>query len=876
VAIERGQQLLHYRLIEQIGEGGMGVVWKALDTTLDREVAIKVLPATLSDDSDRLARLEREAKLLASLNHPNVATVHGLHHEGDIRFVAMELVDGEDLSQRLERGPIPVDEAIEIARQIAEGLEAAHAAGVIHRDLKPANIRLSTDRRVKVLDFGLARALSHGPASSDASPTLLPTVTSSGTEVGTILGTAAYMSPEQARGRAADSRADVWAFGVVLYEMLSGRFAFKSDTVSDTLASVLKVEPDLDTLPSRLPRRIRHLLMRCLQKDRRKRLHHIADARIVLEETLAGLPDEDAAEAIARAASRTTERLLWVAALAVVAVVAAMVTWSLLPALAERPHRRILLALDDEDRGDPGLTNAKISPDGRRILYEDGPKTFVHDLKTGDSLEIAAAEGAGRVFWSHDGESIGYELDKALWRVSADGSGRALISELDWSVNGAAWGPDGRILISVEDAEDGGLYEVSDRGGEPTLLPIAEPENGHFHNVDLLPGGRGVLVTVHQRPVMGVAVVAEGELTTLIEMETRYLPKAVYSPTGHVLYTRGGNNEGIWALPFSIDRLEPTGEPFVVVADGIGPSVSSDETLVYRQFEFDPPVQLVWVDREGTTLGTIGQAGDGFDHPSLSPDGERIVVRVGLEPYDLWIVSVTRGTQTRLTAEEGSEIDPVWTPDGNRVVYRWLPEEGAPTIMIRNADGSDAPEILTEGNAFSLSPDGRHLIFSRSGEETGADLWTMELGGDAEPISLLQTASAESGARVSPDGNYLAYHSNESGRYEIYVRRFPSGDGKWLASIDGGTRPRWSPKGDELFWIDNGDLMAAEVQTGTDLTLGTPRRLFTWRPSALLSGGEFDMTADAQRFVLVAREERPDSTQSATLTVMMVENWLGE
>jgi serine/threonine-protein kinase len=359
-------------------------------------------------------------------------------------------------------------------------------------------------------------------------------------------------------------------------------------------------------------------------------------------------------------------------------------------------------------------------------------------------------------------------------------------------------------------------------------------------------------------------------------METRFLPKAVYSPTGHVLYARGGNNEGIWALPFSIDRLEATGEPFLVVADGIGPSASNDGTLVYRQFEFDPPEQLVWVDREGTILGTIGQAGDGFDHPSLSPDGERIVVRVGREPYDLWIMSVTRGTQTRLTAEEGPETDPVWTPDGNRVVYRWVPKGGAPTIMIRNADGSDAPEMLAEGNAFSLSPDGRQLIFSRSGEETGDDLWTMELGGDGEPVPLLQTASDESRARVSPDGNYMAYGSDESGRYEIYVRRFPAGDEKWLASIDGGIHPRWSPKGDELFWTDDGDMMAVEVEAGADLTLGTPRRLFTWRPSDLLRLREFDMTADAQRFVLVAREERPDSTQSATLTVMLVENWLGE
>jgi serine/threonine-protein kinase len=877
VAIEPGQRLLHYRLIEKIGEGGMGVVWKATDTALDRQVAIKVLPETLAADAQRLARLEREAKLAASLNHPNIATVHGLHEEGDIRFVAMELVEGEDLAKRLSRGPFPQDEAFEVARQIADGLEAAHANGVIHRDLKPANVKVTADGRVKVLDFGLARAFETTSTSREVRPTLSPTLTSDKTAAGAILGTAAYMSPEQARGQVVDARADVWAFGVVLYEMLSGRSPFIGDTVSDTLASVLKVDPDNDALPPDVPNRIRRLVTRCLQKEPRKRLHHIADARIVLEETLAGVPDEEAPDVLETQKRRTTERLGWLAAVIVVAVAAAATAWSLRSVPADRPHRKLQIALDGVDPDDPSLSSARISPDGNRILYKSNDKIFIRDLDAWESREIPAAAEADQVFWSHDGESIGFIKDKTLSRAAADGSHVAVISELPGGTNGAAWGPDGKIILAGNYSDRVGIFELSERGGEPRELLVLEDDEDHFHNLDILPGGRGVLITIHRGTMKDVSLFADGKLTSLVEIESRYLPLPVYATSGHVLYTRGGDNEGIWALPFSAETFEIEGEPFLVAAGGGAQSVSGNGTLIYRQYEFDPERRVVWVDRQGEIQGSIGEPREGFDFPTISPDGKKIVVSAGYEAdADLWILDVERGTQIRLSRGETQEYEPAWTPDGKRVVYRHRPLDGENTIRVANADGSGEPETLVEGADFSLSPDGRTLVFSKRNEQTSYDIWLLELGSEAEPVAFVNSASSERRGRVSPDGSALAYESEESGRSEIYLKRFPSGEGKWQVSLDGGSLPRWSPKGDELFWTSGGNLMVVEVRTGPEITLGTPRRLFSWEPSDYLKWAEYDVAADAERFVMVAQKDDDESSDSMKGILMLVENWSAE
>ena len=875
MALQPDQTLLHYRLVEKIGEGGMGVVWKAVDTTLDREVAIKVLPAMLSGDTERLARFEREAKLLGSLNHPNIATIHGLHADGEIRFLSMELVDGDDLSERLSRGPVPQDEAIGIAKQIADGLEAAHEAGVIHRDLKPANVKIGTDGRVKVLDFGLARAFDASPASGsgEVSPTMSPTLTSAGTIAGMILGTAAYMSPEQARGHHVDNRADVWAFGVVLYEMLSGRTAFKGDTVSDTLASVLKLDPDFDALPATVPHRIRTLVTRCLQKDRKHRLHHIADARIALEETIAGVPDIAAPADEAARKGRTRERILWLAAVALVAIVAVNVAKEFQPDPAPPPHRKLTLALDGVDPDEPSLHEHSISPDGKSVLYVNGGKVFVRRLDEWESREITAAAEPMGVLWSHDSTSIGFIHEKKLSRVSADGSGSALITELPArgnAVNGIAWGPDGTIVMASFFYGKPGLYTVSDRGGEIKELFLAE-DGEHFHDPSFLPDG-SILVSVHEEDGMRFTVLHDGSLETLLDVGER-AHDLTYSPTGHVLYTRVESNEGIWAAPFSAEKLELTGEPFLIAAGAGGVSVSRDGTMTYGSFDVNSNRNLVWVDREGKVIETVGQPQELYDYPALSPDGSRIAIESGDQGEgDIWILDIVRGAKTRLTQGEARESDPAWMPDGEHVVYRVVEDDQPSKIVMARVDGSGEPETLVEGGLFSLSFDGKYVVYQYIDDTPEDDLWYVELGGESEPQPILQTPADEDCGRISPDGAYIAYDSDESDEDQIYLKRFPSGEGKWPVSIDGGYRPRWSPAGDELFWIDGADLMVVDVQLGAEPTLGTPRVLFSYEPRWMLEFLEFDMTADAERFLVVAPEEDVDWPNE----IRLVENWFVE
>ena len=861
MAVEPGSNLLHYRIVEKIGEGGMGVVWKALDTTLDREVAIKILPAVFADRPERLARFEREAKLLAALNHPNIATIHGLHEADGTRFLAMEFVEGEDLAQRLTNGALPRQEAMTIALQIAGAFEAAHERGIVHRDLKPANVRIAPDGKIKVLDFGLARAFETDPSSGEVSPTMSPTLTSAGTVAGMILGTAAYMSPEQARGHTADTRADVWALGGVLYEMLCGRAAFGGETVSDTLASVLKLEPDWDALPADTPHRIRRLLARCLQKDRKQRTHHVADVRIALEETLAGVPDAEAPAAVGTTSRK--ERGLWVAALVVVAAVTGVAMWSLRPALPEPVVRKLEL---DVPEGIP--SGAGISPDGRRIGYGVGRSLYIRELDGWESREITAAEGAEDLFWSADGLSMAFSRDNKLWRVDVDGGRSSAIADLPWPINGGAWDADGRIVVAADDV---GLFEVSERGGEWRPLLETDGDNVNFRNPVLLPGGRGIVHLTSRQGSIGLDLLVDGRSSELLRIPDELMFTPHYSPTGHLLYWRFRANAGIWAVPFSIDELKVTGEPFLVASNGADCSVSNDGTLVFLGGGGTMMRQLVWVDREGNVQERIGQPQPNLARPALAPDQNRIAIAVGSERRinEIWIQDIQRGTATRLTFDEKNSVRPVWSPDGDRVVFQQ--REGGDTIAIVDVDGSGQVETLVPGTMPSLSPDGEFVTFYRKREdETVYDQWYAPLDGEAEPTPLVQVAAR---GRVSPDGGYISYQSDESGRDEIYLKRFPSGEGKWQVSIDGGERARWSPQGNELFWIGpGGDLMAIDFQAEPELRLGTPRLMFNWQPSWMLRFLEFDISADGQRFVLVAPAEGAERVDA----INMVENWYVE
>jgi len=660
--------LLHYRLVEKLGAGGMGVVWRAVDTTLDREVAIKVLPEAFALDAERLARFEREAKLLASLNHPNIATVHGLHESRDVRFLAMELVAGEDLAERLARGALPVDDAFGIAHQIAQALEAAHDSGVVHRDLKPANVRITPAGAVKVLDFGLAKAFAAGSAERAASPSHSPTITSVGTLTGVILGTAAYMSPEQAKGKEVDRRADVWAFGVVLYEMLTGRRLFDGETISETLAAVLMKEIAWDALPADTPPRIRRLLRRCLQRDPQSRLRDAGDARLLIEEVLAGADREEV-----RQRPRYGSAFLWAASVfAAVATGVALDRFVPRPVPA-RPLRKFELSVPDVER-------ARISPDGRRLTYVSSGKLWVRDLDRLEARPLEGTEGAGVFFWSPDAAWVAYLADGKLWKVPAGGGKPTMICDLPgpegfFGRAGGVWERDGTILFTTDRT---GLLRVSAQGGDPKSVLEPQPdEETAFHGVNALPDGRGVVFVVHRtgegRPKWDtLAAYAAGKNTKkiLLQVEGQWLMGPVYSSTGHLLYRREPDNPGIWALPFSPSELEVTGEPFLVAPNGKYPSVAEDGTLVYISGGGEREVQPAWVDRGGKLLGTIGEP-QRVNRWSLalSPDQGRVALTLGDgDESDVWVYDAIRGTRARLTSTRDA-TNPAWSPDGKRIIY---------------------------------------------------------------------------------------------------------------------------------------------------------------------------------------------------------------
>jgi len=878
MSLQPGRTLLHYRLVEQIGEGGMGVVWKAEDTSLHREVAIKVLPPALAQDGERRARFDREAKLLASLNHANIASVYGLHEapstsagQAEVRFLAMEYVEGEDLAKRLARGRMSVEGALGIARQVAEALQSAHESGVVHRDLKPANIVLTPEGKAKVLDFGLAKAFEADP-SSPANPALSPTLTSAGTAVGVILGTAAYMSPEQARGESADKRADVWAFGCVLFEMLSGRMTFKEKTVSDTLASVLKIEPDWNLLSEEIPESVRRLLKRCLQKEPRQRLHDIADARIEIDETLAAPPRTRAANDAAPAV-RPKARYALAAVLALIGVAAGLaVGMKLAPSAPEPPVRRFFLPmeLDIEDRW---YGNPVISSDGRTIVYEIEGKLWLRDLDQVKPRPLDGTEGARNPFWSPDGTQIGYRAEDSIWRISASGGQPTLVSEAEGFFR-AGWGDDQKIVFSGGDE----MMEVSARGGEAKILFEADDTKEiDFHGVCRLPGGRGTVFVLHRKEGADtLGLWAGGKRSVLFTLDSGWLDRVVYAPSGHLLFERTRDNEGIWALPFSPASLEVTGEPFLVVPQGADPSAAADGTLIHVPGGGHRKVELVWFDATGTVLGTIGQPQEDLFTPALSPDGTKVVV-LGEEggDWDVWVHDVLRHTKNRLTFDSGREGRPFWSDDGSRIVYH-DPSDGDASIYTIAADGTGEPRLLTEGRQASVTKDETYMVFTRPAEATEGDLWSMALGEGGEATVLLQTEADERWPDLSPDGRFVAYVSDESGEDQIYVNSFPDGEGKWQVSVKGGWRVYWSPVGDRLFFRFRARLMEVEVSTDPVLHLGIPRELFDGTEVEMQIWKGIVVSPDGTRFVGIREVAREEGEEEIEDGIHVVENWLAD
>lgn len=848
----------------------MGEVYRAEDLRLGREVALKLLPPGLEDDPERLARFEREAKVLASLNHPGIA---GLYEVGEGRavrdgepdapageeavFLVMELVEGETLAERVARGPVPLEEALRLGLQIARALEAAHDHGVLHRDLKPANLKITPDGRVKVLDFGLAKALAGGAVPGEADlATRSPTLTARGTLAGTILGTAAYMSPEQAKGREADERSDIWSFGVVLAEMLSGQPLFREETVTETLAAVLKEEPRLDRLPPGTPRSLRRLLDRCLRKDPAERLRDIADVRLALEDIAAEATATEAAVAPEHAARpRVLRTAALLAAAAVVGFAAALLLSSPAPAPApvEPPPRSWVL-----EHGDLRESRPALSPDGHRVAYSRDGRIWVRDLRRLEALPVAGTEGGTVPFWSPDGEWLGFSTDDGFWRVRPDGSGRTSITTpgIGALAGGAAWLPDGRIIFTTG---DGPLLAVDERGGASTTFLALAPDEADFHNVAALPDGRGVLTIAHRGDRLdNIQLVGpDGSRREILSLPGRGISYLAYSPTGHVLFSNWPARHGLWALPFDLEALAPNGEPYPIAAGGTASTAGPGGTLVYSAVLPSVRSELVLVDRSGDVVRRIGEPMTGlYPAPALSPDGARIVAPVASDfDWDLWSFEVDGGAARRLTFLDAPWVgSPAFSPDGREVYFSvWRSTEDFALHRVPVVGGTDPLPVLRGESPPAFTHDGRSMIYNHREGGFNWDLWRRGVDEEGPGTPVATGPGWDLYPAVSPDDRLLSF----AHRSEITVVALDGRPGRW--QIGRGAVSRWSPDGRRLFYLRGHDLMEVPVTPGPEPRFGPARHLFTFEtaPTHDTSWPTFEVMPDGATFLMVRATEPP-------------------
>ena len=873
MALAPGARLGPYEVTVQIGAGGMGEVYRARDTRLGRDVAIKVLPQIFAADGGRLARFEREAQLLAALNHPNIAQIHGLEESAGVRALVMELVEGVTLAERLTR-PIPIDEGLAIARQIANALEAAHDRGIVHRDLKPANVKVTPAGVVKVLDFGLAISR---PDTSDSdlsqSPTMLmPTVE------GVVLGTAPYMSPEQARGRPVDKRADIWAFGCVLFEMLTGTRAFHGGSTSDVLASILNQEPDWLSLPNRTPRAIHRLLRRCLAKDCNERLHDIADARLEITDAL---HPGSAAEPVVDARADRSDRLRWAAVFAASIVIAGGgAAWWI--AQSRPAPSEIRLEITTPPSPDPA--SIAISPDGRKILFvatlEGRSRLWLRALDSSSARPLAGTEGALCPFWSPDNRSIGFFMQGKLQRLDLDGG---LVRALAVAPNpvGGTWGPDGTVLFTPN--YTGPIFRMSAEGGDAVPITHTDARQPSHRFPDFLPDGKHFLFFVPNSADTRSIYVGDldgGAPQRLLEADA----PGAYAPSKHLLFVREGK---LIAQPFDPARLVLTGNP-VSVADQVmaagdsnstGLSVSAAGPFIYRA-GIASQHQFVWFDRSGKETGRVSEptgAAAGSTSPSLSPDGRRVALtRTVARNTDVWILDLERSLFSRFTFDAAVDAWPVWSPDGATIAFN-SNRSGVYDLYQKSATGVGSDELLlaTPQNKGPVdwSPDGRFLLYRSPGATTGFDLWALPMFGDRKPFVVVQTNFEERDGQFSPDGKWIAYQSNESGQTQVLVQPFPGPGGKLQVSADGGAQVRWRADGRELFYVSpDGRLMAVPIRPAADrrsLEAGAPVPLFATRIGGAAPGmnrQDYVVSQDGQRFLI-------DVPESVASPIAVVLNW---
>jgi hypothetical protein len=883
--------LAHYVVESPLGEGGMGLVYEARDTRLGRKVAVKLLRQELLD-RDSLARFEREAQMLAALNHPHIAAIHGLEtHEG-LTFLVLELVPGPTLKDRLADGRLGLKEALTICRQIAEALEAAHEKGIIHRDLKPANVKLTDDGIVKVLDFGLAKTL-HAPQAGDGSTAA--TLSASLSEAGLILGTAAYMSPEQACGRPVDRRTDVWAFGCVLYEVLTGRRAFGGETVTEVLAAVLEREPDWEALPATTPAAVRRLVRRCLEKEPKQRLRDIGDARLELEELLAGRLDGSAQESAGVTRRTAIGALLGATAGLGTGAVAFRRTTTATP----RTVARFAIPLPPKSGHFNPSFNRRIviSPDGAWLACVVASPTamFLRSMRELEWKPPGEGVGAGVPFFSPDSQWLGYMEaggSRLLKKVALAGGAPATISRFQ-SHAGAAWAA-GDVIYMVPDTP-GGLVRVPAAGGDLVEVARIDLEGGErLHKYPhALPGGAGVLLTVAMADAESfddahivLVSTATGERTVLVEGGTA----PCYSPSGHVVYARAGS---LFALPFDLQRLQVTGRPFAVL-EGVLMSrnsgaanfdIAASGDLVYVPGRPGGGTRtLVWVDRTGHAE-RLPLPPRSYLHPRISPDGRRLAIEIEGSSHDVYVYDFHSGVLTNMTTD-GLSHWPVWSHDGHWIGYRSGPM-GRFSLWQIPADRSRPAEIVTtpgvSNSVGSYSPDGRAMVYTTQLQPGGpTKVAVVPLDGDGTPRPLDETTFAQGSPKFSPDGRWLAYCSNESKRMEVYVQAFPGPGAKEQISNEGGTDPVWARNGRELFYRARDSMMAVEVSVEPTLSAGRPQKLwegkYTHGTSSScgmpgLSSSNYDVSPDGQRFLMIDDDEENAITSREVIVVL---NWADE
>jgi Tol biopolymer transport system component/predicted Ser/Thr protein kinase len=906
-----GSAVGSFKILSLLGIGGMGEVYLARDTRLGRDVALKILPEAFARDPERRARFEREARVLASLNHPNIATLHGLTQFEGSTILEMEFVTGETLAERMLRAPMTVDEILPVFKQIAQALEAAHDQGIIHRDLKPANIKITSDGRVKVLDFGLAKAIQGESSGIGRAGGVEYDMTSSHSQPGMILGTARYMSPEQARGKPLDRRSDIWSFGCVLYEAAAGKAPFVGDTGSDTLAAILKEEPDWTALATSPP--LQRLARRCLRKDLQSRLRDIADARLEIEELM---QDSVAMRSeVSTAPPRAARRTVAIGAASIVAVLIVVTTvvawrsgiWRSFEATA--PARVAIALLPGQQLAVGPTAPLALSADGRRLVYvavQDGGRTqlYLRPLDRFEATAIIGTEGASAPFFSPDGEWIGFYANDALQKISPEGGAPLKICDSP-PLLGATWLRDGSVIFSTTLAGDG-LWRVSGDGGAPARVtePDRAQKEAHHLFPQALPDEKTVLFNIltDQGLVGAIVALDTGKWRRLPQLRTS-IGGAQFASTGHLIAAQAG---GLVAIPFDPDTGETSGSPIPLaeriaafVNGGTVFSVSQGGTLAYLPAPTRVPRRtLVVVDREGRAA-PLSDVRAPYAHPRLSPDGRWLAITIESETgADVWLHDLQRGNRTRLTNVDSADF-PVWSPDALHVAFH-AARLGPWTLYMRVADGSGPAQPLLTGSRpdpaaawsrepaekllpgflptfsganpqypMSWSPDGRTLVFTERKPNGERDIWVAERGSDPTPFLL--TPSDEWAPTFSPDGQWIAYVSDESGRREVYVQGFPGPGGRWLISTEGGSDPAWSRDGRELYYLHGDQLMAVSIQTVPALNAGTPRLLFEGRYEQSDIGRNYDLSPDGKRFVMV----RSDETE-ATAQIHVVLNWLDE